>query len=262
MKRKRSIPHHSIPNPTPKNASLNAPESLPEPEDLVIDPQLKLMTTMSIVVIILLTIVIYNFWQLSRNPGYVVLPGGVTYLGPPRQENNSEQKRNDGVFYSHENEIWTVYHGSLYPFSFEKPSTLPLAIFANDPTDAIAINWNNINPTENILMHVENITKNNILKQYSTLPKIALIKEHWWKQFTSFTGSKEVTAFINSKGMQGYRTKFLTESGEANGIDVFFEVPKQKNLLVRFGNGVLDPAVFEHIIDTFMWETVSPTPKR
>jgi hypothetical protein len=100
--------------------------------------------------------------------------------------------------------------------------------------------------------------------QYISQPKIEYV-QNWWTQWSGLKGVKSLEQFTNSKGMKGYKVKFINTAGESPNDDVFFEVPGRSDLMVRFGNGYLDKPVFDRIVDSFNWKgtaakTVNPTP--
>jgi len=141
----------------------------------------------------------------------------------------------------------------VYPYTFTYPSTLTLVVFPNDITDSVGISWNNNSPQANILFRVSDINK----VEPAMVKYIGKSKEYaqnWWTQYSGgLKGVKSLVEFTNSKGMKGYRVRFLNHSDQAPNEDIFFEVPNRPDLMIRFGNGILDQAVFDRIIDTFSW---------
>lgn len=237
----------------------NHEESSFQNEEFSLDSRTKLLTLIIIVIVVLLSAVFYSYWNFLRNPGYVVLPGGITYLGPSRAPKPTPLP-SDGLFHEFPNEIWTKISGKIFPFIFEKPSSLTLLRFPGDTTDALAIEWRDRPPQQNILIHVENLKTNKSLAKYRNIPKKVLIEKYWWTQYGAYSGVQDVIEFTNSKGTTGYKTRFITTDGKTPNEDVFFEVPNQKDYIIRFGNGILAQSIFDKIIDTFEWTTNNQTP--
>jgi hypothetical protein len=216
----------------------------------------KVIVIALIAVGILTAITIGAYQYAKKRSGVVVLPGGTTYLGPSTAPTQPPQPQNPGKFTADETVEWVEFKGKNQPFSFSYPKTLQLTTFPNDITESIGIGWNNVPPQNNIFFRISDINKvEPNMAKYINQPKIEYVK-HWWEQYTGgLKGVKTVTAFTNSKGMVGYKAKYLNHADQTPNDDVFFEVPGRKDLMVRFGNGVLDGAVFDKIIDSFFWGT-------
>lgn len=194
----------------------------------------------------------YRYSQKQSNN--IVLPGGVTYLGPtPKTENPGGDKQPPTAplrFTAPPNDTWKTQGGKLYAYSFSYPSTLPLVVFPNDPIDSIAISWGNIPPQQNILLNIEFIDKRDPSAVYK--PKYEFVK-NWYKFFSGLKGVANVVPFTNTQGLKGYKATYINWADQTPNIDVFFEVPKEKYVLIHLANGILDPAIFDRILDTVKW---------
>lgn len=197
----------------------------------------------------------------------IVLPAGGTYLGPsslsteasakvetpvPTQsETSDKQQVTSNKFTVPQNAAWTAVYGKKYPYVFRAPKALNLVTFPNDQFDIYAISFNNQPPDQNVLIGVDNLNRNDNLKQYVNVSKRGYV-ENWWKQF-GLTGVSSITEFTNSNNLKGYRAKYTIASGLSPNDDVFFETPDPA-LVIHMASGVLDASVFNLIIDTVAWK--------
>jgi hypothetical protein len=183
-------------------------------------------------------LVLFHYHQISGRQGRIVIPAGNTYLGPsPTQEATNDQ--------------WHTVKGHIYPYTVSVPATVALTTFPNDPYDMYALEGRD--PSSNVLIGVDDLSKNSTRSQFTTQPKTAYINQ-WWKQFSVLTGVKSIDPFTNSKGLKGYKVKFLMANGESPSLDIFFEVPSKPQYVIHLSNGQLDPAVFTKIVDSVGWE--------
>jgi hypothetical protein len=203
------------------------------------------------VVFLLVVIFTWHQWTVKRQ-SEVVLHSGVTYTGPTPTGNPVQPVAQPAKFTAPTDSPTKTIKGQQYQYSFEIPETLELVRLDENPYDIWAVKYNNVNPSSAVLIGVDNLQNNETLRQFINQPKIAYV-EYWWKQFGGLTGVSSITPFTNSKGMKGYKAKFTTANGPSNNDDVFFEVPGRKNLVIHLSNGVLDPAVFERIVDSVRW---------
>jgi hypothetical protein len=183
-------------------------------------------------------LVVINYHQISGRQGTIVIPAGNTYLGPSPSQAPSTAK-------------WYTVKGHIYPYTMSVPSTLALTTFPNDPYDMYALMGND--PSSNVLIGVDDLSKNTARSQFTNQPKTAYINQ-WWKQFSVLTGVKSIDPFTNSKGLKGYKVKFLTASGESSNLDIFFEVPEKPQYIIHLSDATLDLAVFANIVDSVGWE--------
>lgn len=231
------------------------PESIDIPE---IDPgsytKVGIAVVVAVIVLILITVGAYSF--AKRKSGTVVLPGGTTYLGPPKTDTPTTKAppgQMPSKFTAGANVPWNQFKSKVYGYTFNYPSTLSLITFPNDNTDAAAFSWGNIPPQNNIMARVADLNKTEVqMSAYINRPKLEYAK-NWYKQFSGLKGVKSVEPFTNSKGMKGYKTKFINLSNETPNDDIFFEIPGRPELMVRFGNGYLETEIFNKIVDSFSW---------
>lgn len=198
----------------------------------------KAVTVAVVITVIGILLVLAHYQQISGRSGTIVIPAGTTYLGPsPTQAPSTEQ--------------WRTVKGHIYPYTMSVPSTITLTTFPNDPYDMYAIMGSD--PSSNVLIGVDDLSKNTTRTQYINQPKTAYINA-WYKQFSILTGIKSIDPFTDSKGLKGYKVKFLTASGESPSLDIFFEVAASPQYVIHLSNGPLDPAVFTTIVDSVGWE--------
>jgi hypothetical protein len=196
---------------------------------------------------LVLFIILQHNLSFQKN-SQTIIPAGNTYLGPPKTETpaptaavvittatpmgsptptekGSAAKGGpvtmnaQGKLTAPANTPMSTMKGKKYPYSFSAPTSLKLTTFPNDQFDIYAIAWENRPPDQNVLVGVDNLTRTDALKQYVTLSKRSYV-ETWWKQFGGLKGVASIVEFTNSKGLKGYRAKYLNTQSVTNE-DVF-----------------------------------------
>lgn len=201
-------------------------------------------------VFLLLTGIVLIAYQYSRpRGGVIVLPGGVTYLGPSPTKATSEKVPIPADV------SWATQTGKKYPYSFSYPTTLSLGFFPSDPFDAVTIFWGKTNPQENLLLRVENLKEIKGKEAYIKKSKKDYALD-WWKDY-SWKGISDIAEFTNSRGLKGYRAKYLDASGSAPFDHIFFEVPGRPELVVWMTSKLLQPEVFDKIVDSLQWNSTN-----
>ena len=201
---------------------------------------------------------VYAAYRYSqKQAGNIVLPGGVTYLGPsPNPPAGGTQPPTAPLrFTAASNVDWKVYTGKIYPYTISYPSTLPLVIFPDDPMDSVALSWGNIPPQQNILLNMESIGKRD--PSYTGKPKIEFVK-NWYKYFSGLKGVSKAEPFTNTQGLKGYKASYLNWANQAPNVDVFFETPDE-SVMINLANGILDSNIFDRIIDSVKWGKTKTT---
>lgn len=202
--------------------------------------------------ILLLSAAVYGAYRYSQNrSSSLILPGGVTYLGPSLSPAPSVQPSSSSLrFTAPSDVIWDTYSSKVYPYLFSYPASLPIVIFPGDTNDSVAIAWGNIPPQENVLLNMEFIEKRdpNLTKQ----SKIEYVR-NWYKFFPGWKSVASVIPFTNANGLKGYRAVYINTLGASPNLDVFFEVPNNQNILIHLANGILDPPLFDRIVDSLKW---------
>jgi hypothetical protein len=213
---------------------------------------------------ILVSSLMYLSYHLSNtNKGSVAIPAGKTYLGPPEvvpgwtdfsaPQPTKEPEPQQTIFTADAKTPWNIWKGKTFPYQFSYPDTLTLTGFPNDPMDSAGISWGGRKPQENILINVIDLSTNKTFEPYIKKSKQEFVS-NWWKQFSGLTGVSPITDFTNKKGLKGYKARFINSAGQTPNLDVFFEVPKNPNLIIRIANGILDPTLFDAIVETVSWE--------
>lgn len=205
--------------------------------------------------ILLLIGAVYGTYRYSQNrSGTLILPGGVTYLGPSPSPQTAQPSPLPLHFTLESDVTWNTYSGKLYPYTFSYPSSLPIVIFPEDTNDSVAISWGNVAAQENILLNMEFIDKRD--PQLTKKPKSEYVR-NWYTFFPGWKDVASVTPFTNTNGLKGYKAVYINTRGASPNLDVFFEIPQDPNMLIHLANGILDPDIFDRIIDSVKW-----TPKK
>ncbi len=236
---------------------------MPQPEP----PQTQLFRIPVLLLCVAVSLFLFSLLYLSyhlsnTNQGSIAVPAGKTYLGPDGKVPDwaigsaampeKPTPKPSRIFSADQSTQWIVWKGTNYPFRFSYPETLTLTGFPQDPMDSVGISWNGNKPQEHILVNIVDLSKNSMLSSLVNKPKKEFVSS-WWKQYSGLIGVSDITEFTNTKGMKGYRTQYINKQGQMPNTDVFFEVPGNKNLVIRAANGILDASVFDRIVDSVEW---------
>ena len=216
-------------------------------------PDIKVMAIATIVGLIILGGALYVAFRYSQTrSSNIILPAGVTYLGPsPTPTVSPDQPPTAPLRFTAPSDVtWLTYDGKLYPYSFSYPSTLALVVFPGDLTDGVAIAWGNIPPQQNILLNMEFIDKRD--PALRDKPKVEFVKT-WYKYFSGLKDLRKIEPFTNTSGLKGFKASYINYAGNSPNVDVFFDVPDDKNKLIHLANGILDPEIFKRLVDSVKW---------
>lgn len=184
----------------------------------------------TIVVSIMLCLGVYVAFQSAKNtPSTIVLPGGITYLGPTPTPITSP--------------TFASYKGKLYPYTFSYPASFSLGWFPDDPLDAVTAFIDKTDSNQNIFFRVETV-KQSPMDHAS----------NWWKDY-AWKDVESVTAFTNSMGLHGYRAKYIDNKGVVPFDHVFFEVPERNDLIIWVSGKLFSQEVFDKLVDSVSWKS-------
>lgn len=184
---------------------------------------------------ILLLISVFAVFEFSKpRASQIILPGGITYLGPSPSTPSTHS--------SPSSQTWSTQTGKIFPYSFSYPSSLSLGVFPNDPTDGVTLFQKGTEASANLFFRVEKLDG-----------KPMEHAQNWWKQY-AWNGVESVTAFTNSKGLKGYRAKYLDATGNTPYDHVFFEIPDHKDLMIWLSGKLFSQEVFDTIVDSVDWK--------
>lgn len=216
----------------------------------------KFALVMAIGIIVLIGSVFVSYKYSQKQSSGIVLPGGVTYLGPSQTPAESASTpvptKARELFTAGPDVKWSSHSGVIYPYSFSYPQTLTLVVFVNDPSDNVAISWGDILPQENILLNMEFIDKRD--PKLVSQPKEEYVR-NWYKFFPGLKGVAKVEPFVNTNGLKGYKASYINYANASPNTDVFFEIPDQPMMMIHMANGILDPLIFDRILDSVKWTT-------
>lgn len=245
------------------------PDQIPADEQQQLGSLIKVAAIAGVGGLLLLGFIVIQYSFAKKRDGTVVLPAGTTYLGPsnsPAAETPAApQPTPQKVTFENPTQTVTV-KGKRYPYSFQAPKSMELVTFPDDPYDIYAIKWGNILPQSNVLIGVDNLRNDDKKTQYINGSKRTYVSE-WWKQFAGLKGVGSLEEFTNSKGMKGYRVKYINSAGQTPNDDVFFEVAGKPEYVIHLASGIIDMDVFNAIVDSVSWAgaatqpaTATPTP--
>jgi hypothetical protein len=197
--------------------------------------------------------VFFSYVTARQKTGTVVLPGGVTYLGPTPTSTQKAEKtpQADGKIYIPADATWKSRTGAIFPYSFMYPETLSLGVFPNDPYDAVTVFYNNTDANANIFFRVENLTT---LKKQQYIGKPMEYASTWWQDY-SWEGVEKVSAFTNSSGLKGYRATYRDSQGNTPYDHIFLEVPGKNHLIIWMSGRLFAPDVFDRMANSVSWST-------
>jgi len=188
----------------------------------------------------------------KKNGGKLTLPTGPAYTGEEAQETPPTAPLR---FTTSADTKWSTISSKYY--SFSAPENLGLGKFT-DPPESFGIIWGNIDPRNNILADLQSI--NDRAPQYLGNPEEYV--KNWWKFFPGLKGLLSINKITTTNGLSGYRAIYVNTSGQAPNIDVFLSIPN--NRMIHLANGILDPTIFDKIVDSVKYvgpsaPTATPT---
>lgn len=200
--------------------------------------------------LVLMGIVLVAYQYSRPRGGTIVLPGGITYLGPSP---TAPPGPTVNLFTADESVPWIVKRGARYPYAFSAPETLTMTAFLTEQFDAYAITWGDASPEANVLIGVEDLTRDERRAPFVNKDKKEYIESFWAKQY-NLTGVATIEEFTSGGGLKGYNVKFLTAGGVSPYVDVFFEIPGKPNLIIHLSHAILEKAVFNRIVHSVTWK--------
>lgn len=185
--------------------------------------------------IVLFLGVFWAFESAKSRPSTIILPGGITYLGP---------SSTPIPLISPITLKWISRTGTIYPYSFDYPSSLNLGVFPNDPTDSVTAFIDDTDANTNIFFRVESCKGGPCGIEYA---------RSWWKQY-AWKGVASVSEFTNSHGLTGYRAKYLNEKNQTPYDHVFFSLPDKADRMIWLSGKLFSKEDFEKLIDSVNWK--------
>lgn len=219
-------------------------------------PDIKKMALGLGIGVIILGVVIYAGYAYSQKKGgKLTLPAGPNYLGNKGMGQLANPPTAPLRFTANADTPWVTFKGKVYSYSLSHPETLSLSSFPNDPSDSVAIIWGNINPQSNLLLNIESIKDRN--PEYVGKPEEFV--RNWWKAFSGLKGVVSVDKLTNASGLKGYKAIYVNTVDQSPNVDIFFEIPNNQDLMIHMANGILDPLIFNRIIDSVKYSPPTPT---
>src|SRR3989344_3894246 len=225
-----------------------------EEEEIQIPTNGKNALIVAVVLFFILISITYGAFRHAKSrTGTIVLPGGITYLGPSPASDKGQPTSTPSEKIPVPTDVtWATQIGKKFPYSFLYPSSLSIGVFPGDPFDGVTVFWGNTNPQENIFLRVENLKESSESAKYTKLQKKEYVSA-WWKQY-NWSGIGDIKEFTNSHGMKGYRAKYLDGSGVSPFENVFFEVPAHPELVIWMRGKLFPDDVFDKMLDSVAWK--------
>lgn len=185
--------------------------------------------------LILFSAVIWAYTSAKNRTSTIVLPGGITYLGPSPSPSSLSTPSSPST-------QWSSRTGTIYPYSFDYPDSMNLGLFPNDPMDSVTAFIDRTDASQNVFFRIEKLAGKPM--DYVT---------NWWKQY-AWKGVSSVTTFMNTNGLKGYRAAYLNEKNETPYDHVFFEVPGKNDLIIWISGRLFSKEDFDKLIDSVLWK--------
>lgn len=179
--------------------------------------------------LLLFSAVIWSYASAKNRTSTIVLPGGLTYLGPSPSPISPSTPSTP---------TWSTWKGAIYPYSFDYPATMNLGLFPNDPMDSVTAFIDGTDASQNVFFRVEKLQ--GAPMDYAT---------NWWKQY-NWKGVSSVTTFTNENGLKGYRAQYLNEKNETPYDHIFFEVPNRKDLIIWISGRLFSKQDFDRLVES------------
>lgn len=209
-----------------------------------------------VVSLILVGTVVAAFVGAKRKTGQIILPGGITYLGPSpstkQSPTTSYEPRTSSYIPIAETAKWVEQKGRAYPYTFLYPDTLSLGVFPGDPFDSVTIFWEKTDAQKNVFFRVEDLSKIPDQEKYTRGSKKAYA-ENWWRQY-SWKGLSKVETFTNDHNLKGYKATYKGNDGKPAAYNHYFlEVPEKPNLVIWISSSLLSDGIVEKIAQSVSW---------
>ena len=207
------------------------------------------------IITLVLTLLVVVVWQnAAKRSGTIVLPGGITYLGPSEAQKANAAAQTaplpGGKIPVPASDEWVIGKGKIFPYAFSIPASLSLGFFPNDPTDSVTIFYANTNAQTNLFFRVESLQGATRSK-----PKIDYA-QNWWRNYSGvWKGVESVVRFTNKQGLVGYRARYLNLDALVPFDHVFFEIPGRPELIIWMSGSLFDQSVFDRMVDSVSWNS-------
>lgn len=219
--------------------------------------KLIIFTVLGIILLAFISFALFRYSQNKAND--LSLSGSNPYSNksslPPQAPSPKPIER----FTASSDVSWNVKAGYVYPYSFSYPSTMVIVIFPNDITDKVALVWADVPPQRNIIFNMELLDK--LAPEYVNQPKMEYVK-NWWKSFSGLKGVSKIETFTNTGGLKGYKAWYINTVDQTPNVDIFFEVPKHPEVMMHMANGLIDPTIFDRMVDSLKWSPLTPIIRR
>jgi len=214
------------------------------------EPDTRIILPVLILSLILFGAVYWAYSSAKTRQGNIVLPGGITYLGPsPTQKTERNTQNTDGKISVPQNAKWIEKKGQSYPYSFQYPENLSLGVFPNDPYDAVTVFFEGTDANANIFFRIDNLKT---LGKTEYIGKPKEYAQNWWRDY-AWSGVASVSAFTTPNGLSGYRARYLTSDRLTPYDHVFLEVPMMNHLIIWMSGKLFEADIFDRIVNSVDW---------
>lgn len=222
-------------------------------EEVVIPKDFAKMAIVSVVAAALLfglTLLAYR--HANSRPGNIILPGGITYLGPSPTVAPVTGPGGIELYRAEESDPTKTWEGSVYPYTFEYPESLNLGLFPGDEYDSVTQFWKDTNANENIILRVEDLTKTSETRAFIGKP-LEEYARFWGSQYV-WTDLDNASDFTNGQGLKSLWVKFKDASGNVSGDNYFLAVPGKPEIIIWMSPKYIEPKTFDRLVNSLAWK--------
>lgn len=227
-----------------------------------------------LVAAIILGIVVYGGYTFSqRRAGKQIFPAGFplgggdsggkrdVLLSEVNCESDTPQEINPWAYYircdpftAAPNETWVTYTDPDYGFSISLPESLDVIPYGKD----LGVAYKELAPfASSNLLYIIDLA--DIRSGEFVTMGLVEYANNYWQQYSGLTGIQSAESFTNVNGLRGMRAVYINSQGETPSTEVFFEFPDRPGNFVHLASGVLEPSVFDRIVDSFRFgEAATP----
>lgn len=189
--------------------------------------------SIAVLVVFLLIVGGLYWWVSKKGKGEVVFPAGINYTGNEKTPVSQQPKRPSYDYTKLASASdWVDFTSPRGQYTFKYPPELIPLIFPGDVNDTVTFDVADVPAQFNLMILVETVS--------SYDAKLRGRPEEFVRNYFKFFGGlkrlQEVETYRTDKGLQGWRTKYVTQSDVVGSDNYFFVVPNQPDKIVHVNN--------------------------
>lgn len=201
-------------------------------------------------VVLLLAGIGWYLVQMHAKQGTIVLPGGITYLGPSPSPSPLPTPQRTNSLSVDPNTPWGIHRGKTLPFSFSYPTSLSLGVFPNDPYDSVTILSSAKESRKDIFFRVEDLT---LLGKEAYAGNPTAYAQIWWKDY-AWKGVSSLSQTTTASGLTGVIVYYTPDNNTSPVPHAFLSVPNTPSKIIWVTGRFLPEWVFTKLVHSISWE--------